>query len=169
MHGVIPMVMAARARGVRRVVVPDLHVAEASLVPDVEVEGVRSLAQAVALLMGDPLPDAPPVEPLGSGSVLSWRGEDRTDELDLADVHGMADARYALEVAAAGGHHLLLSGPKGAGKTTLAERLPGLLPDLERRGDPRAGGGAVAGRRGAATADRRPPTVPGAAPHAPRR
>ena len=129
-HGVIPMVMAARSRGVRRVVVPDLHVAEASLVPDVSVEGVRSLAQAVALLMGDPLPDAPPVEPLGSGSVLTWRGEDRTDELDLADVHGMADARYALEVAAAGGHHLLLSGPKGAGKTTLAERLPGLLPDL---------------------------------------
>jgi len=47
-----------------------------------------------------------------------------------ADVHGMADARFALEVAAAGGHHLMLSGPKGAGKTTLAERLPGLLPDL---------------------------------------
>lgn len=129
-HGVIPMVMAARARGVRRVVVPDLHVLEAALVPDVEVEGVRSLAQAVALLTGEPMPDAPPVEPLGSGSVLSWRGEDRTDELDLADVHGMADARYALEVAAAGGHHLLLTGPKGAGKTTLAERLPGLLPDL---------------------------------------
>jgi magnesium chelatase family protein len=129
-RGIIPMVMAARARGVVRVVVPDLHVAEASMVPGVDVQGVRSLGQAVSLLAGDPLPDAPPVEPLATGSVLRWRGEDRTDELDLADVHGMADARFALEVAAAGGHHLLLSGPKGAGKTTLAERLVGLLPDL---------------------------------------
>ena len=56
--------------------------------------------------------------------------DQRIDDLDMADVTGMADARFALEVAAAGGHHLMLSGPKGAGKTTLAERMPGLLPDL---------------------------------------
>jgi magnesium chelatase family protein len=62
--------------------------------------------------------------------MLSWRGDQRIEELDMADVLGMSDARYALEVAAAGGHHLMLSGPKGAGKTTLAERVPGLLPDL---------------------------------------
>ena len=68
--------------------------------------------------------------PLASGPLLSWRGDERLTDLDLADVLGMADARFALEVAAAGGHHLMLSGPKGAGKTTLAERLPGLLPDL---------------------------------------
>jgi magnesium chelatase family protein len=77
------------------------------------------------------VPEAPPVEPLSAGNLLSWRGDRRTDELDLVDVHGMGDARYALEVAAAGAHHLLLSGPKGSGKTTLAERLPGLLPDLD--------------------------------------
>ena len=66
-----------------------------------------------------------------SGSpLLSWRGEERLEDLDMADVIGMADARYALEVAAAGGHHLMLTGPKGSGKTTLAERIPGLLPDL---------------------------------------
>jgi magnesium chelatase family protein len=52
------------------------------------------------------------------------------EELDLVDVIGMPDTRYAVEVAAAGGHHLLLSGPKGCGKTTLAERIPGILPDL---------------------------------------
>ncbi|MEZ5097703.1 MAG: ATP-binding protein [Nocardioides sp.] len=57
-------------------------------------------------------------------------GAGRLDDLDLADVQGLGDARYAVEVAAAGGHHLLLSGPKGAGKTTLAERIPGILPDL---------------------------------------
>ena len=129
-QGVLPMVMAARAHGCTRVVVPDVHVEEARMVPGMQVLGVRSLAQTVAALAGLEVPDAPPVEPLAGGNLLSWRGDRRAEHLDLADVHGMADARYALEVAAAGGHHLLLSGPKGAGKTTLAERLPGLLPDL---------------------------------------
>ena len=129
-RGVLPMVMAARDRGYSRILVPDVHVSEAEMVPGMRVWGARSLAQAVALLGGDPLPDAPPVEPLDTGAVLRWRGDGRVDDLDLVDVHGMRDARLALEVVAAGGHHLLLSGPKGAGKTTLAERLPGILPDL---------------------------------------
>src|SRR5690606_32735196 len=88
------------------------------------------LTQVVAVLRGDELPEAPPVEASVQASFLRWRGEDRLDDLDLADVLGMSDARFALEVAAAGGHHLMITGPKGAGKTTLAERLPGLLPDL---------------------------------------
>lgn len=128
--GVLPMVMAARARGYRAVLVPEVHLAEARMVSGMEVLGVRSLEQAVALLRDEPVPPAPPVPPLASSRVLTWRGEARAEDLDLADVYGMPDARYALEVAAAGGHHLLLSGPRGAGKTTLAERLPGLLPDL---------------------------------------
>ena len=128
--GVLPMSMAARARGVTCMVVPEPQTEEAALVPDMAVIGVRSLQQVVAHLRGDEIPTAPPVEPLASTSLLSWRGDRRIEDLDLADVQGMADARFALEVAAAGGHHLMLSGPKGAGKTTLAERLPGLLPDL---------------------------------------
>lgn len=129
--GVLPMAMATAARGMRGMLVPEPQAEEAALVPGLEVVGVRSLAQVVALLRGEAVPEAPPV-PAPSGSrLLSWRGEHRLDHVDLADVLGMADARYALEVAAAGGHHLMLSGPKGAGKTTLAERLPGLLPDLE--------------------------------------
>jgi magnesium chelatase family protein len=128
--GVLPMVLAARDRGLRHMVVPDAQSDEAQLVPGVQVTGVRSLAQVVALLRQEELPEAPEVEPRVAGQVLRWRGDERTDLLDLADVHGMADARFALEVAAAGGHHLVLTGPKGAGKTTLAERLPGLLPDL---------------------------------------
>ena len=77
----------------------------------------------------------------------------------------MADARYALEVAAAGGHHLMLSGPKGAGKTTLAERIPGLLPDLTPGGVARAHRDLLAVRRAAAGADDADPAaVPGPAP-----
>lgn len=127
---VLPMVMAAAQRGMDRVFVPEPQAREAALVPGMSVFGVRSLAQVVAELRGVDVPDAPPVVASTSGSVLSWRGEDRLADVDLADLIGMADARFALEVAAAGGHHLLLSGPKGAGKTSLAERLPGILPDL---------------------------------------
>jgi magnesium chelatase family protein len=128
--GVLPMAMAASARGISRIVVPEPQAEEATMIPGMTVLGARSLAQVVAILRGDPVPDAPPVLPLAPGPLLTWRGEDRMAQVDLADVMGMADAKYALEVAAAGGHHVLLSGPKGAGKTTLAERLPALLPDL---------------------------------------
>jgi magnesium chelatase family protein len=130
--GVLPMVMASSARGIRRVIVPEPQVDEAALVPGIEVYGARSLGQVVAVLEGVDIPEAPPVEPPTGQLLLSWRGEARLDEVDLVDVLGMADARYALEVAAVGGHHMMLTGPKGAGKTTLAERLPTILPDLDR-------------------------------------
>jgi magnesium chelatase family protein len=128
--GVLPMTMAAQARDISCVVVPEPQAEEAGMIPGMTVLGARSLAQVVALLRGEQVPDAAPVAPLAPGPLLAWRGEDRMDDVDLSDVLGMTDAKYALEVAAAGGHHVLLSGPKGAGKTTLAERLPGLLPDL---------------------------------------
>lgn len=130
--GVLPMVMAAAERGMRRVFVPEPQAAEAAMVPGVEVYGVRSLAQVVAQMRGEEVPVAEPVAELGGASLLRWRGADRTDEVDMADLVGVHDARFALEVAAAGGHHVMLSGPKGAGKTSLAERLPGILPDLTR-------------------------------------
>ncbi len=128
--GVLPMVLAAARSGAQRVVVPEPQLREAAMVPGVEVLGVRSLQQVVAILRGAEVPDALPVTAASGTRVLTWRGEDRLADLDLADLVGMDDARVALEVAAAGGHHLLLSGPKGAGKTSLAERLPGILPDL---------------------------------------
>ena len=163
--GVLPMTMAAAARGIDTVYVPEPQTAEAAMVPGVRVFGIRSLGQVVALLKGEPVPEAPEVEPMSGSPLLTWRGEERLEDLDMADVLGMEDARYAVEVAAAGGHHLMLTGPKGSGKTTLAERIPGLLPDLGRRRVPRAHRGALALRRAAGRrlADR-PAAVPGAAP-----
>jgi magnesium chelatase family protein len=129
--GVLPMTMAAAARGIETVYVPEPQTGEAAMVPGMRVFGIRSLGQVVALLKHeDEVPDAPEVEGLSGSPLLSWRGEDRLEDLDMADVVGMADTRYAVEVAAAGGHHLMLTGPKGSGKTTVAERIPGLLPDL---------------------------------------
>ncbi len=98
---------------------PPESAAEAALVPGADVRAVRSLAEAVAVASGE----AP-------GSPLPRRDAAPPQAPDLASVRGQALARRALEVAAAGGHHLLLIGPPGAGKTMLAVRLPGILPAL---------------------------------------
>ncbi|NYG58142.1 magnesium chelatase family protein [Nocardioides daedukensis] len=129
--GVLAMTLAASARGFSRVFVPEPQAREAAMVPGMSVFGFRSLAQVIAELRGVEVPEAPPVDTSTSGNLLTWRGESRLAEVDMSDLVGMADARFALEVAAAGGHHLMLSGPKGAGKTSLAERIPGILPDLD--------------------------------------
>lgn len=128
--GVLPMVMAGSRRGFERVIVPEPQAREAAMVPGMTVLGMRSLAQVRAELRGDPVPEAPPVAPMSGSRLIEWRGSRRLTEHDLADLAGVPDAKYALEIAAAGGHHVMLSGPKGSGKTSLAERLPGILPDL---------------------------------------
>lgn len=124
-RGVLPMVAAAVAAGYPDVVVPTADVAEASLVPGARVRGATTLADVIALHGGDP-PWRPDVDPVRPVSVAPARREPG----DLADVLGQPLPRLALEIAAAGGHHLLFTGPPGAGKTMLASRLPGILPDL---------------------------------------
>ena len=124
-RGVLPAVLAAREAGVERVVVAGGDVAEAALVDGVVVRGVRHLVDLVALLAG-----APYDEPDG-GSDRQVLPDDPPP--DLLDVGGQLTGRTAVEVAAAGGHHLLMLGPPGSGKTMLAERLPGLLPPLSRQ------------------------------------
>jgi magnesium chelatase family protein len=126
-RGVLPAVLAAVRAGHSRVVVPEANALEARLVPGAHIVPVRWLSDAVALHRGiDPSdwpgPWADPEAP--QDRVAGTRP-------DLADVVGQAHARRALEVAAAGAHHLLMLGPPGAGKTMLAARLPGLLPDLD--------------------------------------
>ncbi|MEU9373230.1 YifB family Mg chelatase-like AAA ATPase [Streptomyces sp. NPDC048255] len=150
-RGILPAVLAASEAGYRQVVVPQQCAAEAMLVPDVSVLGIRSLRQLIAVLTDGVVPEEDPPDPpgrpdpilaglllpgagLGAGLSGARSGQgDAADRPDLADVAGQYGARRALEVAAAGGHHLFLSGPPGAGKTMLAERLPWLLPELTRR------------------------------------
>jgi len=122
-RGVLPAVLTALRAGVEQVVVPLGNLAEARLLPGVSARGVGSLRDLVALLTGQDYDETvPPVAPDGAVSAAP--------PLDLLDVAGQAEGRTAVEVAAAGGHHLLLLGPPGSGKTMLAERLPGLLPPL---------------------------------------
>jgi magnesium chelatase family protein len=128
LRGVLPAVAAVGRSGLTRVMVPVANVGEAGLVDGLEVVGVASLRHALAVLRGEPVPE--PVQRLGP---VPWRPlVDPAEVPDLADVRGQAEARRALEVAAAGGHHVFLHGAPGAGKTMLAERLPGLLPELGR-------------------------------------
>lgn len=128
-RGVLPAVAAAARAGAESVVVPAANAAEASLVPGVRVTGVASLRALIAQARGQEPPDEP-ADPAPTTKTEPDEGDAHTP--DLADVLGQPTARFLLEVAAAGGHHLLMLGPPGAGKTMLAERLPGLLPPLDR-------------------------------------
>ncbi|MET9192713.1 ATP-binding protein [Streptomyces olivaceus] len=144
-RGILPAVLAAAEAGYEQVVVPECAAAEASLVPGVSVLGVRSLRQLIAVLADEPVPEEAQDEPgrpdpllaglrmPGTGAATGMYGMGAAQhEHDLADVVGQESARTAVEVAAAGGHHLFLEGPPGAGKTMLAERLPAILPRLCR-------------------------------------
>lgn len=119
-HGVLPAVLAAKSDGWPAVVVPVDNLAEASLIDGIEVWGVRTFGQLKAWFDGK-------VELYARLAA----GEHTPESVaDLADVIGQGQARYAVEVAAAGAHNLMFTGPPGAGKTMLAQRLPGLLPAL---------------------------------------
>ncbi|GAA4900606.1 magnesium chelatase family protein [Stackebrandtia albiflava] len=122
MPGMLPCLTAAGHDGLRYAVVPTANLTEAAVVPGLSVHGVDDLRQLIAWLRGTadlhtpgdaPDPPAPPRHP------------------DLADVVGQETPKRALEIAAAGGHHVFMAGPPGTGKSMLAERLPGLLPPLD--------------------------------------
>ncbi|HZA03533.1 MAG TPA: YifB family Mg chelatase-like AAA ATPase [Propionibacteriaceae bacterium] len=125
-RGVLPASLAAADAGFTRVIVPLRQAGEAGLVEDIDVLGIASITQLVALLRGDPVPEVEPIEVAGERTAGPTG-----PPVDLADVVGQMEAKWACEVAAAGRHHMLFHGPPGVGKTMLAERVPSLLPDLD--------------------------------------
>lgn len=123
--GILPAVVTAGRAGFDTVMVPVGNAAEASLVPDIRVVAVASLRDAAIWHGAD-------LEPIEVDPILPAQSAEHTGEhLDFADVIGNKDAVEAMIVAAAGGHHAFLLGPPGSGKTMLAARLPGILPDLD--------------------------------------
>ena len=129
-RGVLPLLAGARDRGLERAIVPLASAAEAQLATDLDVRTARTLDEVVGFLSGEgELPRA--------RDAAGAAAQDAEEvDVDLGEVRGQESARRAIEIAAAGGHHVLLVGPPGAGKTMLARRLPGVLPrptDAEQR------------------------------------
>lgn len=122
--GVLPIALAARALGRTALIVPRENAPEAAVVEGLEVYPVESLSEAAALFLHPeerrPIP----------GGVGDWSPESVDSDLDLAEVKGQEQVKRALEVAAAGGHNMLMVGPPGSGKTLIARRLPTILPPL---------------------------------------
>jgi len=120
--GVLPMADLARREGFKRLYVPEVDASEAALIPDIEVIPVPSLRALYAHLM-----DWEPIPPLSPPDAVFIPAEGQTD---FREIKGQEHVKRAMEVAAAGGHNLLMTGPPGAGKTLMARAMPGILPSM---------------------------------------
>jgi len=123
-HGILPMVALAKQEGIPTIIVPEVDAKEASLIEGARILPFSSLAQLVSYLRGEiPAPEYQPAE-------AEDRSPPATSVTDLADIKGQEHVKRALEVAAAGGHNIIMSGPPGSGKTLLARALPSILPPM---------------------------------------
>ncbi|MEN4013587.1 MAG: YifB family Mg chelatase-like AAA ATPase [Bellilinea sp.] len=121
-RGVLPMAAAARRLGFTRMFVPASDAAEAALIPDLEIIPVHSMHELTRHLLGD--------EPINPHPAVRIEEAEVQVQTDFCDIKGQEHVKRALEVAAAGGHNVLMSGPPGAGKTLLARALPAVLPRM---------------------------------------
>ncbi|HLT29597.1 MAG TPA: YifB family Mg chelatase-like AAA ATPase [Myxococcaceae bacterium] len=126
-RGVLPLALAARNCGMRGVMVPAENAREAALVDGLEIYPVRHLTEAVRHLTGEE-----PLTPFDRGAPVPCETPASPSAPDMEDVLGQEDLKDALEIAAAGGHNVLMCGPPGSGKTMLARRVPSILPTLTR-------------------------------------